>query len=345
MDQELSATTGSRPRVTAVWRPIEERDASALSYQVFLRDYLTANRPLIVRNATPDWPALHRWTPQFFKQRFGSKMVQVSYDRQMSFADFIDGVIASSEDQPGPYMYRLFLHQHLPEVLADVSPPNKYAFARRYASPLMMEYWRRPDGYLKLLIGGIGGRFPIMHYDGENAHATITEIYGDKEFIVYSPQDTPYLYPGTGTTRYNHSLVDDPHHQDLERFPLLSRATQYRSVLHPGDMVFVPCGWWHTARALTPSISVGMNILDRSNWRGFVTDICGPLKASLRPRPLLKRAYFEVLGPVLFALEEVQRRFPKAAQKLVVPHKLAPDTSAVTPDPATRRLVIRQDVY
>jgi hypothetical protein len=326
-------------RVTAESLPIEERQAADLPYDVFLRDYVAARRPLILRNATPAWPAMRKWTPEYFKQRFASKMVQVSYDESMNFSDFIDGVLASTLDKPGPYMYRLFLHEHLPEVLPDLSPPNPYAFPRRYASPLMMEYWRRPDGYLKLLIGGIGGRFPVMHFDGDNAHATITEIYGDKEFIVYAPTDTRYLYPSP--KRANHSLVDDPREQDLERFPELSKATQYRSVMGPGDMVFVPCGWWHTARALSPSISVGMNTLDDSNWRGFVSEVCGPLRASLRPGKLLKRAYFESLGPMLSALEGMQRKFPRAAERLALPRILAPDSAAVARDPSTKPLNIR----
>jgi hypothetical protein len=326
-------------RRSARFLPMEERHSSELSYQAFLDDYVRANRALIVRQATPAWPALSKWTPEFFKARFPERMVQVSYDEQMKFCDFIDGVLASTIDNPGPYMYRLFLHEHLPEVLSDLSPQNPYAFPRRYSSPLMMEYWRRPDGYLKLLIGGIGGRFPIMHFDGDNAHATITEIYGDKEFIVYAPSDTPYLYPSPA--RANHSLVDDPHQQDLARFPLLEQATQYRGLLRPGDMVFVPCGWWHTARALSPSISVGMNILDESNWKGFVSEVCGPLKDSLQLKPLLKRAYFEGLGPLFSGLERVQQKFPRAASKLVLPALLAPDTSDVTPDPSTNRLHIR----
>ncbi|HYP74542.1 MAG TPA: cupin-like domain-containing protein [Polyangiaceae bacterium] len=308
-----------------------------MPYEIFLRDYVHAKRPLIVRNATPAWPALQKWTPEFFKQHFPSKMVQVSYDEQLSFADFIDGVLASTDETPGPYMYRLFLHEHLPEVLGDLSPPNPYAFPRRYASPLMMEYWRRPDGYLKLLIGGVGGRFPVMHFDGEDAHATITEIYGDKEFIVYSPDDTQFMYPSP--KRANHSLIDDPRNQDLERFPLLAKATQYRGILGPGDMVFVPCRWWHTARALSPSISVGMNTLDDSNWKGFVADVCGPITPN--PRKLLKRAYLEGLGPVMSILEGMQRKFPRVARRLKVPGVLAPESSAIAPDPSLKPLEIR----
>jgi hypothetical protein len=337
MDNQAPARTESTDRVLASSRPIEERHARDLPYKVFWRDYVQAKRPLIVRSAVSAWPALAKWTPEYFKRRFPSKMVQVSYNEQMNFSDFIDGVLASTDETPGPYMYRLFVHEHLPEVLGDLSPPNAYAFPRRYASPLMMEYWRRPDGYLKLLIGGVGGRFPVMHFDGEDAHATITEIYGDKEFIVYAPEDTPYLYPSP--KRANHSLVDDPRNQDLQRFPLLAKATQHRGILGPGDMVFVPCRWWHTARALSPSISVGMNTLDDSNWKGFVADICGPI--SLRPRQLLKRLYFEALGPFLSLLEGMQRKFPRMAERLVVPGLLAPDSSAIARDPSLKPLHIK----
>jgi hypothetical protein len=336
---DLEPASGAAARRPANYLPMEERHSSDLPYEVFLKEYVRGGRALIVRSATPAWPALQKWTPEFFKARFADRLVQIGYDESMKFSDFIDGVMASTADRPGPYMYRLFLHEHLPEVLPDLSPQNPYAFPRRYSSPLMMEYWRRPDGYLKLLIGGIGGRFPIMHFDGDNAHATITEIYGDKEFVVYPPSDSPYLYPSP--KRANHSLVDDPHLQDLQRFPLLARATQYRGVLHPGDMVFVPCGWWHTARALSPSISVGMNILDESNWRGFVSEVCGPLESSLKLRPLLKRAYFEGLGPLFSGLERIQQKFPSAASRLVLPSLLAPHSSAVAHDPSSRPLHIK----
>jgi hypothetical protein len=336
MNEQLAANEGQR--VLASSSPLEERRASDLSYERFVREYIAQSRPLIVRRATPEWPALRKWTPEFFKRQFPKKLVQVSYEEKMTFSDFIDGVLASSEDKPGPYMYRLFLHEALPEVLPDLSPPNPYAFPRWFASPLMMKYWRRPDGILKLLIGGVGGRFPVMHFDGEAAHATITEIYGDKEFIMYSPEDTAYIYPSP--ERANHSLVDDPRNQDRKRFPLLAKATQYRGVLGPGDMVFVPRGWWHTARALSPSISVGMNIMDRTNWKGFVAEVCGPLAKNRKPRLLLKRAYLESLGPVLTTLEDVQRKFPGTAALLKFPSVLAPDSSAVAPDPSLKPLRI-----
>jgi hypothetical protein len=325
----MTAPATATPQVRS--QPLEARDAAGLPYEAFVRDYMRRRRPVVVRGAVSGWPALTKWTPEFFRTRFGSKQVQVSYQDSMTFEAFIDGVMASSHERPGPYMYRLFIHEHLPEILEDLAPQNPYAFPRRLASPLMRKFWRRPDGYLKLLIGGIGGRFPVMHYDGENAHATVTEIYGDKEFLMYPPSDGAYLYPDPALP--NKSRVIDPHVVDRERFPLQAQATQYRTVLGPGDMVFIPCKWWHTARALSPSISVGMNILDASNWDGFVADITRPIARPLRPSPVFNRVYWKTLGPVLTAIERVQQQFPILA-------RLAPDSSKVVPDPATMKVKI-----
>lgn len=311
--------------------PIETRDAAGLPYDVFVRNYLGKQRPVVVRNAAPAWPAMQRWTPAYFKTRFGDRRVPISYEATMAFADFIDGVLASTVDRPGPYMYRMFIHEHLPELLADLAAPNPYAFPRRYASPLMRPRWRRPDGYLKLLIGGVGARFPVMHFDGENAHATVTEIYGDKEFLVYPPSDGRHLYPDPRIP--NKSLIRDPMLIDLDAFPLQANATQYRAVLKPGDMVFVPCGWWHTARALTPSISLGTNIMDASNWDGFVE---GTFHRRARTaRQYATWMYWRGLGRVLSALERVQESHPAVARALVLPQRLAPVSSAVARDPST----------
>uniref|UniRef100_E6PQY6 Putative Clavaminate synthase n=1 Tax=mine drainage metagenome TaxID=410659 RepID=E6PQY6_9ZZZZ len=174
---------------------------------------------------------MQKWTPYYFKQHFGQHQVQVSYTKRMAFANFAGAVPASSEQHPGPYLYRLFFHEHLPELLPDLIPQNVYGFPLRHVSPLMPERWRRSDGFLKLLMGGPGSKFPVTHYDLEHAHAQIT-----------------------------------------------------------GQMIFIPMGWWRAARPLSVSISVCTAIMDRSNWPGFVRDVCATPEG--RPiKRLLKRGH------------------------------------------------------
>ena len=333
-----AAEQASAANVRATPQALEVVRASDLPYADFLRLYLRANRPVVIDAAVTEWPALHKWTPQYFKQQYGQHQVQVSYTKRMAFADFVDAVLASSEEHPGPYLYRLFFHEHLPELLPDLIPQNIYGFPLRHVSPLMPERWRRPDGFLKLLMGGPGSQFPVMHYDLEHAHAQITEIYGDKEYYLFPPEDTPYLY--ASPVQGNLSQINQPHKPDLQRFPLMAQARPHHTVLKPGQMIFIPMGWWHAARPLTVSISVCTAMMDRSNWSGFVRDITStpenrPLKR------LLKHRYLQGAGAVMRAMENLQTATPGLASTLAFPAKLAPASAAVAPEPSAQALHIR----
>ncbi len=57
---------------------------------------------------------------------------------------------------------------------------------------------------------------------------------------------------------------------DEVRFPLFKKATEYRVVIHPGEMLFIPRGWWHYVRSLDKSISVSNLGYDA---KGIVVDL------------------------------------------------------------------------
>jgi hypothetical protein len=291
-------------------------------YEQFVSEFIGGNRPVVVEQAAAEWPALKKWTPTFFKQRYGSKPVHISYEKQMPFDAFIDAVEASTPQKPGPYMFRLFICDSLPDLLDDLMPGNDYAFPRRLASPLMPRAWRRPDGYLKLLIGGPGGKFPVMHFDGENMHAAITEIYGDKEALLFAPQDSPNLYPRA--ERENQSEIENLVTPDYVRYPRLKEAQPYMTVLKPGETLFVPAQWWHTTRVLSPSVSVCTNILDSSNWGGFVGEVTKAGRS--KPRLLAKRVALTMLGRTLDRMEQV----PALLHQRV--GRIAPTRSALARD-------------
>jgi hypothetical protein len=121
----------------------------------------------------------------------------------------------------------------------------------------------------KLFIGGTGTGCADLHYDGFHTHAFSNQIYGRKEFVLYTPQQTPYLYPKAKTP--NVSMMSVLNRVDNE-FPLFLKATPTECVLEAGDTIFIPSGWWHTTRILSPSISVSLNVANHSNWRYFVQD-------------------------------------------------------------------------
>lgn len=285
-------------------------NARDLPYSAFLRDYVATNRPVVIQDAAPGWQALRDWTPEYFKSRFGSQIVEVTYGVKQQLGEVMDGVLASTAERPGPYLHKVIIHQHMPQLLPDLAPENTYAFPRRYCSPLMPKRFRRPDGYLKLLIGGVGGKFPLMHYDSDNSHAMITEIYGDKEFVLFAPEDSAYIYPHENSP--STSQIEDLDHVDRKRFPDFPKATQYRVIIQPGESIFVPSRWWHSARVVSTSVSVCTNIMHSANWPGFVDLSCESANGKLSPAKLVKRLYLQVAGVVMSAIENLQERHPRS---------------------------------
>jgi hypothetical protein len=97
------------------------------------------------------------------------------------------------------------------------------------------------------------------------------QLVGSKEYIFYPPDQGPYLYPKAGFEAHK-SSIGDLEQPDLDRFPLFAHAVPSRCVLRAGEMLFVPAGWWHTARILEPSITVSANTLNATNWKAFIGD-------------------------------------------------------------------------
>lgn len=316
---EMSAVAPLNVTSPLSYRSIERRAAADLPYDLYLTEYLNRNRPVIISGAAPQWNAMRDWTPGFFRERFGSQVVNVSYETKMPMAELIDAILASTPEKPGPYLHKVLIQRDMPELLADLTPDNVYSFPRRYASALMPKRFHHPDGFLKLLIGGAGGKFPLMHYDTDNSHAMVTEIYGDKEFLLFPPEDKKYVYPFENSDHT--SKIENPDRPDLESFPLFAKATQYRGTVHPGDAIFIPSAWWHAARALNPSISVCTNMMYRSNWHGFIDEACSPHVIHNPMNRALKRGYLAGLGSALTAFESLQEAVPPLSGTLA---KLAP---------------------
>jgi hypothetical protein len=102
------------------------------------------------------------------------------------------------------------------------------------------------------------------------------QLYGDKRYIVFSPEQSALMYPHDGLEK-NKSRVKDVLEPDLTAFPLFNEARGVGFELHPGETLFVPAGWWHTARILSPSVTVSVNAVNRANSAAFRNDYCATI--------------------------------------------------------------------
>jgi histone arginine demethylase JMJD6 len=260
-------------------------------YQGFAREFLFPHKPVIITGALASWKALSTWTPTYFAQRFPDRRLNID-GREYTVAGFVDIVESSSPESPAPYLRNAVLSEVFPELVDDISPLPVYVFPNWLAgrAARLLES-RVHGGTPELYIGGRGGKFPFLHFDSYHTHAFLMQIYGVKEYTCFPEDQAPFIY--VKPTQYNASAIPDIEHPDLGRFPLFARATPIRFFLHPGEVLFVPGGLWHTARMLTPSITISVNRANASNWRRLRRDIVSHSPLPAKP---LAAAYLSALG-------------------------------------------------
>jgi len=286
------------------FKEIDRREE--LSYKEFEEGYLYANRPVVVRGALRKWRALSRWTPEFFKTEFGGMKFSIADHEkgqpdyrgdggtEYTMAQFIDRVLSSTDENPAPYFRNKKMYDLFPSLKQDIEPLPEYCFPNWLAECHLVKHVREAlnrAAAMELYIGGQGGAFPVLHYDGIGTHAFLMQIYGRKKFIIFPPSQAGHLYPWPEKQNFSQIDIDKP---DLKRFPLYANAVPTTFVLEPGELLFVPSHWWHTTKMLTPSITISVNTANQSNWQELIEFV-----AMRQPNPfvsLASRAYLTGAG-------------------------------------------------
>jgi hypothetical protein len=198
--------------------------------------------PFLVSGVVGRWP-LCSLTPQALRERFGDVPVRARVGdyvatafapdramRDMSVREYLDLSSEPRDDLP-PYVGNLELRElngmcHWPAYFGKMGPPRFWLGPARTVTPLHCDY-------------------------DDNIFA---QIWGTKRIFLAPPHHDEYLY----TREANPVLFGspfDPEAPDFDAFPLARQAAIVEVVVHPGDMLYVPAGWYHQVRALTFSLS------------------------------------------------------------------------------------------
>lgn len=228
---------------------------SGISGARFQAEFYAANRPVILTDLAADWPALTRWTLDYLKARFGHARVRYQENRsaadhrdsfvdhgvEASFSDYID-LVAGSGTTNAYYLIahdRMLDRPELRPLLDDIR------FDPAYFDPV--DTARRVFFWL----GPAGTRTP-MHRDLGNVW--FVQVRGRKRVRLIPSKLMHRVYNEVGY----HSEADFDA-LDLDRYPLLRDVPVADVVIAPGEMLFIPLGWWHHVSALDLSITLTGN--------------------------------------------------------------------------------------
>ncbi len=229
----------------------------SLSKEAFLNDYFKPQRPVVFEKAIEDWPAFQKWDFGYMRDVAGEIEVPLYDDRpvdykegfnephaRMRMNDYIDLL------EREPTRYRIFLWnilKEVPQLQADFTYPD---FGLKMMKSLPMLFFGGQDSYT------------FMHYDIDLANIFHFHFQGKKECILFSQSENKFLY------KVPHSLIThesiDFSGPDLSKWPALRYVTGYRAELGHGEVLYIPEGYWHYMRYLTPGFSMSLRAIARN---------------------------------------------------------------------------------
>jgi hypothetical protein len=235
MREAIRDAARALPVITAVPR-VARLDGAAF------RARAAEGLPFLIAGAVKRWP-LCDLTPDDLRERFGDVPVRARVGdyvatafapdramRDMSLRAYLDLGAAPQDDLP-PYVGNLELRElnrmcHWPAYFDKMGPPRFWLGPARTVTPLHCDY-------------------------DDNIFA---QIRGSKRIFLAPPHHDAFLY----TREANPVLFGspfDPEAPDFDAYPLARQAAIVDVIVEPGDMLYVPAGWYHQVRALSFSLS------------------------------------------------------------------------------------------
>ena len=229
----------------------------SLSKEEFTRDYLRPQKPVVIKDCIRDWPAYDKWDFNYIRQVAGDKMVPLYDNRPVDHRDGFNEPHATMRMRDyldllerEPTKYRIFLWnvmKEVPELQKDFAFPD-------FGIPLM-------KGLPMLFFGGMDS-YTFMHYDIDLANIFHFHFAGKKECILFPQSESKYLY------KIPHSLIThesiDFANPDYQKWPGLRRAEGFRTFLEHGEVLYMPEGYWHYMRYITPGFSMSLRSIARN---------------------------------------------------------------------------------
>ncbi|NJX15999.1 cupin-like domain-containing protein [Tamlana crocina] len=223
----------------------------------FLEQYFKPQKPVVIERFIEDWPAYQKWNLDYIKQIGGDITIPLYDDRpvdyrdgfnephaKMKLADYID--LLKRE----PTKYRIFLWnalKEIPQLQNDFSFPD---FGLRLMKGIPMLFFGGQDSYT------------FMHYDIDLANIFHFHFEGKKQIILFDQKQNKYLY------KIPHSLITrediDFNNPDFEKWPMLKKAKGYQTELNHGEILYMPEGYWHYMRYITPGFSMSLRAMARN---------------------------------------------------------------------------------
>lgn len=210
-----------------------------LDLETFERDFYTRARPVVFKGGAAGWPCVRMWSPEYFAEHFGDRLVDIGDDKYTDRGGVVDRMplreaITLMRGNSSRYVRFSSFFTENPALLAALDPE----FERRVRKFMLSK------GATQLFMGGRGTSTEL--------HAAMTnnmfiQLWGQKDWLLFHPANNPLVRPiREGSPTFRSEL----RRGDLDELFGISVR------LEAGDILYLPPFYWHYVS--NPTFSIGM---------------------------------------------------------------------------------------
>lgn len=252
----------SRAKLDAAAQPDLPR-AHALPADRFFAEYYSTNRPVLLTGLVDHWPALARWSLDYIADRLPNAEIEVQTGRESD---------PEYETKAERRTTRMPLNAVVERLRAGVATNDLYVTARntganREALDLLWDDVGPIPGYLTEERTGffwMGPKGTITPFHHDLTNNLLLQIVGTKRVTLVSAAQTPRM----ANWHHCYSRLTPADVSPGGADPTKPHA--FATHLNPGEILFIPVGWWHHVEGLTTTIGMSFtNFVADNDFHSF----------------------------------------------------------------------------
>lgn len=199
--------------------------------------------PFVMTGVLDDWEFLSSSLEEI-KKKFGDTRLRPVLEKGKEGFETMGDFIEKVERSTGDIVYT---------GGCDLPPAMWSKFRLPFFSP---ETFTTPQ----IWMGSKSGDNPCTALHRDCCNGMLANIFGRKKMILFSPEQTEYLYALKAFNTFQTCEIKNVIGVDTDEFPAFAKAHALEVIVGPGELLVIPAFWWHCVYAVDNvfSVSAGM---------------------------------------------------------------------------------------